>query len=315
MQQERNLSSSNILPPQTVDLLGTIILPYLTDRQEEELRFLVSRVKDGWLEINALNQYIQTRMTKLEQDSIGATNRLKGIEEQIIQARHFIESDTKTWSTIQGRIRVKLSKPNLRLPFFLTWMRRLALSKHPMLTPLLIDKQLAEEKVATDEEFFTQAIKDLKQEQAPNIEQARQNLAKNSKFLLAFCDEKAVQSLDLAKSYVSVLPDRAYNTVSGYIEANIYSAQILKFFPDFISHVRSTIIDQASLSLAKRRYGHFLTSTEAIPEEGMTENEFTRLSPAVQRRFKEYAVFRITTQWAKEGLIQQPILPDILRAP
>lgn len=312
MLQERKVNH-NILPSQTVDTLGASLLPYLTDRQE--LKFLVSKVKNGWSEFNALNKYIQTHTTKLEQDLIGATNRLKGVEEQIIQIKHLIESDTKTQSIIQNRVRVKLSNPNLRLPFFLTWMRAFALREHPLLAPLLVDKQLADAKVATEKKCFTQGVKDLEQEQAPNIEQARDKLAKSSNFLLAFCDEKVTQSLDLAKTYVSVLPDRAYKTALGYIEANIYSAQILKFFPDFILHVRSTITDPTSFSLAKRRYGHFLTSTEAISEDGITENGFIGLTPAAQRRFKEYAVFRITAQWAKEGLIQQPILPDILAVP
>lgn len=315
MQQEAKVNSSNILPVQTVDTLGATLLPYLTDRGEEELKFLVSKVKDCWFELNVLNISLETETNRLKQDLVDATNWLRDAEEQIVQTKQSIASDRKTRSIIQDRIRVKLSNPNLRLPFFLAWMRAFALREHPLLTPLLSDKQLAVENVAKEQEFFTQGVKDLKQEQLPGIEQARQNLAKNSNFLLAFCDEKATQSLDLAKGYVSVLPDRAYKAASGYVEAHIYSPQILKFFHDFILHMRSTITDQASLSLAKRRYGHFLTSTEAIQEEDITKGKFTKLTPAAQRRFKEYAVFIVTAQWAKEGLIQQPILPDILRTP
>lgn len=296
--------------PAVVDHLGVNLLPHLSEKQEAEFRVLVARYRRSWDHLQQLQNYINDQTTILGEELNQTLIDYQQIENEILQTRAWISSDKNSLPIIIGRIQVMLSDPQLNLPFPLRWFKRFALNQHPYLAPLIEEKAILANKLDSQKQDHAYNLAKLQQDKKEDLDLASNNLQRSGTFILTFCDELSATSDELAEKYISAVPDRADKVARDYIEKNISSDEILSYFPTFISHVHSLLIDAQAEKVAKKRYGHWLNET-TIP----TYDQLIQIPPSAQRRFKEFVVYSKTYDWAKQGLINQPQLPDILRVP
>lgn len=298
------------LSPETVDHLGASLIPHLSDKQEVEFNFLVSRYRRSWDHLQQLQNYINEQTQLLGENLNQTLDDYQQIENEILQTRDWISSNKDILPIIIGRIQVGLSNPKLNLPFPLRWLKRFALNQHPYLAPLIEEKAILENKLDRQKQEHTYNLARLQQDKKEDLDLASNNLQRSGTFILTFCDELSTTSIELAEKYISAVPNRADKVIRGYVEANISSDHILNHFPTFINHIHTLLIDDAAGRAAKRRYGHWLDEDVVL-----THQQLLELPLSAQRRFKEFVVYSIATDWAKQGLVDQPQLPDILRVP
>lgn len=301
--------------PKTVDNLE-VLLPHLSEKQEAEFRLLVSRYKRSWDHLSQLQNLINEQTKILGVDLDTSLTDYQQIKNEITQTETWISSEPKLdWSVnrlpiIISRIRVRLSDPKVNLPFPIRWIKKFALPQHPQLAPLIQERSAIENKLDNKKQEYSQNLAKLQQNKKEDLDLASTNLQRSGTFILTFCDELSTASIELAEKYISVVPDRAEKVARDYVEKNIASDHILNHFPSFINHIHTLLIDEKDKGAAKRRYGHWLNEAE-IP----THQQLLGLTPSAQRRFTEFVVYTIITDWAKQGFIDQQQLPDILRVP
>lgn len=312
MLQEK-VSNLSTLDPSILNSLQAEFDQHLTNHQRGEFRFLNKALNEIVIELNAHERFYNFKVLEFRASLEQSQARLDMINRQIENTQRLITKDPNLdyqkgrGPIIWGRIRVKLKGP---LPFLLSPLKRLALDQHPIISPLQLQQELAQENLKIESATFKEKVERLNQDQLPNVQMATQNLHKRTGDLLNFCEDIASLSLEAAENYVKFLPERSHKVARDYVERNISSEDVLELFPPFLNHINTLLIDDTAKRTAKRRYGHFLDDNK-IP----TYQQLLELPPSAQRRFKEFAIHKITTDWAKKGLVNQPQLPDILQIP
>lgn len=155
---------------------------------------------------------------------------------------------------LRDQIRVLLSRDDLRLPRLVSaLLKKFALPVHPAVVAAqdteretghtLVRAREAHSKMTREEEAKFRAQKEA-QERSARAAQAE---------LLSFCDRIAASSLDRAREYLLVIPERENQVCTLYLQAHPLQAGDLEDFNDFFA--RELGFDKLSLESRARFYG------------------------------------------------------------
>lgn len=237
--------------------------------------------------------------------------RLEQAREDFVMARGAVsEVEAGVWdrtrpdwddkSEIKKRIRVYCGNPKLRLPFVLGWVRRFGVVVHEDLAAFLsrVGEARARMEVVLSE--VEEERGRIKKETGPDILRVDQMVRESARGLHMFCEESSRSSLDIAREYVKIFPERALSVVSGFVRSNASGPSYLRWFLGFAFDVG--LFKQLRPGQIAQRYGRWFVEGRAP-----TPEEYGKMPVSVGEGWERYLVRRILAEWEDAGILKKGV--------